>query len=105
MNFVMLWLELELLLTIFTYWRDDMSSHNSYDRITFSLSHAMNLALEDLKEEFKSTKADIIKKSIERFIAQQEEVKLQKAVKLMEDEYKNNGELTYLSALDSENFQ
>jgi predicted DNA-binding protein len=61
--------------------------------------------LEQLKKELHSTKSDIIKKAIEYFIKQQEEEKLEKAVALMEDEYKNNRELTYLTALDSEDFK
>ena len=81
-----------------------MSSHN-FDRITFSLPHSMNLSLEQLKKEFKTSKADIIKKALEDFIKREKEKKLQKAVALMEDEYKNNEELTYLTALDSEDFQ
>jgi predicted DNA-binding protein len=82
-----------------------MSSQDSLDRITFSLPHEMNLSLEQLKKELHSTKSDIIKKAIEYFIKQQEEEKLEKAVALMEDEYKNNRELTYLTALDSEDFK
>jgi predicted DNA-binding protein len=82
-----------------------MSLQDSLDRITFSLPHEMNLSLEQLKKELHSTKSDIIKKAIEHFIKQQEEEKLEKAVALMEDEYKSNANLTYLTALDSENFQ
>jgi metal-responsive CopG/Arc/MetJ family transcriptional regulator len=82
-----------------------MNLQNSYDRITFSLPHSMNLALDELKEELQSTKSDIIKQAIEYFIQQQEERKLQQAIKLMAKEYENNEELTYLTALDAEDFQ
>jgi len=82
-----------------------MNLQNSYDRITFSLPHSMNLALDELKEELQSTKSDIIKQAIEYFIRQQEERKLQQAIKLMAKEYENNEELTYLTALDAEDFQ
>jgi metal-responsive CopG/Arc/MetJ family transcriptional regulator len=82
-----------------------MNLQNSYDRITFSLPHSMNLALDELKEELQSTKSDIIKQAIEYFIRQQEERKLQQAIKLMAKEYENNEELTYLTTLDAEDFQ
>ncbi len=82
-----------------------MKLQNSYDRITFSLPHSMNLALDELKEELQSTKSDLIKQAIEYFIRQQEERKLQQTIKLMAKEYENNEELTYLTVLDAEDFQ
>ncbi|MEN8219920.1 MAG: ribbon-helix-helix protein, CopG family [Pseudomonadota bacterium] len=82
-----------------------MNLQNSYDRITFSLPHSMNLALDDLKDELQRTKSDIIKQAIEYFLRQQEERKLQQAIKLMAKEYENNEELTYLTVLDAEDFQ
>jgi predicted DNA-binding protein len=82
-----------------------MNLQNSYDRITFSLPHSMNLALDNLKGELQSTKSDIIKQAIEYFIELQEEKKIQNAVKLMAKEYENNEELTYLTVLDAEDFQ
>ncbi len=82
-----------------------MSIDNTYDRITFSLPHTMNVALEDLKEELQRSKSDIIKQAIAYFVQKQEEDRLQKAVKLMTKEYEDNQELTYLSILDSEDFQ
>ncbi len=92
-------------MTIFTYKGDSMSLQESFDRITFSLPHDMNLSLEQLKKELHGSKSDIIKKAIANFIQRNEEEKLEKAVALMESEYKNNSELTYLTTLDGENFQ
>jgi metal-responsive CopG/Arc/MetJ family transcriptional regulator len=82
-----------------------MSIDNTYDRITFSLPHTMNVALEDLKEELQRSKSDIIKQAITYFVQKQEEGRLEKAVKLMAKEYEGDHELTYLSTLDSEDFQ
>ena len=82
-----------------------MSIDNTYDRITFSLPHTMNMALEDLKEELQRSKSDIIKQAITYFVQKQEEGRLEKAVKLMAKEYEGDQELTYLSTLDSEDFQ
>jgi len=82
-----------------------MSIDNTYDRITFSLPHTMNVALEDLKEELQRSKSDIIKQAITYFVQKQEEGRLEKAVKLMAKEYEGDQELTYLSTLDSEDFQ
>ena len=82
-----------------------MEAQTSYDRITFSLPHSMNITLDTLKQELKSSKSDIIKQAIEHFVKKQEEEKLARAVKLMAKEYENNDELTSLTDLDSENFQ
>ena len=82
-----------------------MSIDNTYDRITFSLPHTMNVALEDLKEELQRSKSDIIKQAITYFVQKQEEGRLENAVKLMAKEYEGDQELTYLSTLDSEDFQ
>ena len=82
-----------------------MTTQITYDRITFSLPHSMNLALDELKEELHSSKSDIIKQAIEYFVKKQEEEKLARAVELMAKEYESNDELTYLTDLDSEDFQ
>jgi len=82
-----------------------MTTQTTYDRITFSLPHSMNITLDTLKEELQSSKSDIIKQAIEYFVKQQEEKKLARAVELMAKEYENNDALTYLIDLDSENFQ
>ena len=81
-----------------------MSAQNSYDRLTFSLPHEMNLALERLKEELHSSKSEIIKQAIDRYLQHHEELRLKKAVELMHKEYEENEELTYLNALDGEEF-
>jgi len=82
-----------------------MEAQTSYDRITFSLPHSMNITLDSLKQELQSSKSDIIKQAIEYFIKQQEEKKLAHAVELMAKEYETNKELTSLVDLDSEDFQ
>ena len=82
-----------------------MKTQTSYDRITFSLPHSMNVALDSLKQELQSSKSDIIKQAIEYFVKKQEEEKLAHAVELMAKEYEKNNELTSLTNLDSEDFQ
>ena len=82
-----------------------MEVQTNYDRITFSLPHSMNVTLDSLKQELQSSKSDIIKQAIEYFVKQQEEKKLARAVELMAKEYENNDELTFLTGLDSEDFQ
>ncbi len=77
---------------------------NSYDRITFSLPNSMNIALDDLKNDTKTSKSEIIKLAIERYLTEQKKIKLQKAVEMMSDEYEKNDELTDLTLLDSEDF-
>lgn len=82
-----------------------MTTQISYDRITFSLPHSMNVTLDSLKQELQSSKSDIIKQAIEYFVKKQEEEKLARAVELMAKEYENNDELISLTDLDSEDFQ
>ena len=82
-----------------------MATQHTYDRITFSLPHSMNVTLDTLKQELKSSKSDIIKQAIEYFVKKQEEEKLARAVALMADEYESNDELTSFTDLDGEDFQ
>ena len=81
------------------------TTQNSYDRITFSLPNTLNVALDELKSEVNRSKSEIIKMALESYIAQQNKIKLQKAVALMAEEYENNDELTAFTSLDSESFQ
>ena len=82
-----------------------MATQNNYDRITFSLPNSLNVALDELKNEIKRSKSEIIKIAIESYIAQQNKRKLQRAVVLMANEYENSDELIALSSLDFESFQ
>jgi len=82
-----------------------MATENiNYDRITFTLPSTMNNALDSLKNEFKQSKSEIIKLAIKSYIEKQNKLKLQKAVKMMADEYEKNDQLIELTALDSEHF-
>jgi len=71
-----------------------MTMQNNYDRITFSSPHDINIALNNLKDEIKTSKSDIIKSAIEHYLRLQEKLKLQKAIELMSNEYKNDNTLT-----------
>jgi predicted DNA-binding protein len=42
--------------------------HVEYDRITFSLPHSMNIALDTLKNEISRSKSEIIKLAIESYL-------------------------------------
>lgn len=81
-----------------------LTTHQNYDRITFSLPKPINTALGKLKIESKQSKSEIIKIAIERYLAQQKEYKLKKAVQMMSSEYENNNKLTALTDLDAEDF-
>ena len=82
-----------------------MATQHTYDRVTFSLPHSMNVTLDTLKEELQSSKSDIIKLAIEYFVKKQQEEKLARAVELMSNEYEKNDELTSFTDLDGEDFQ
>lgn len=82
-----------------------MTTQTTYDRITFSLPHSMNVTLDTLKSELHSSKSDVIKQAIEYFVEKQEEEKLARAVELMAKEYETNSGLTCLTDLDGEDFQ
>lgn len=81
-----------------------LTTKKNYDRITFSLPKPINTALGRLKIESNQSKSEIIKIAIERYLAQQEEYKLKKAVQMMSNEYENNNELIALTDLDGEGF-
>jgi len=81
------------------------TTQTHYDRITFSLPNSLNIALDELKSELKSSKSEIIKMAIESYIDQENKKKIQRAVALMAKEYEDSDELTVLTALDSEEFQ
>jgi len=81
-----------------------MTAQKQYDRITFSLPHDMNMALDSLKQVTHRSKSDIIKLAIESYIRKQEEERLEKAVELMSHEYADNKELTSFTSLDGEEF-
>jgi len=74
------------------------------NRITFSLPHSMNVALDQMKGEIGRSKSDIINLAIASYLSQQEKLKLQRAVERMAHEYETDEELTTFTALDGEDF-
>jgi len=81
-----------------------MISQKNYDRITFSLPHSMNLALDNFKKETKSSKSEIINLALKNFLAQQKEKKIKAAVDIMAYEYKNDTDLTEMTIIDGDDF-
>jgi len=81
-----------------------MLTQNNYDRITFSLPHSMNLALDNLKKEIKTSKSEIIKLALQNYLLQQKSKKIQAAVDMIVQEYENDAELIEMTTIDSENF-
>ncbi len=81
-----------------------MISKNDYDRITFSLPRSMNLELNSLKNETKSSKSEIIKFAIKNYLTQLKSKKIQEAVAIMAQEYENDADLTEMTLIDTEDF-
>lgn len=81
-----------------------MSVNDKIDRITFSLPHELNEALDSLKKALHRSKSELINQAIEEFLQKEERRKLEEAVALMEREYADDRELTALTALDGEDF-
>ena len=81
-----------------------MIPQKEYDRITFSLPRSMNLALDNLKKEIKSSKSEIIKLAVKTYLTQQKAKKIQEAVDMMAQEYENDTGLTEMTIIDAENF-
>ena len=73
-------------------------------RITITLPKYINDELDSSKKELGFSKTEIIKIAIENFLKEQKKAKLQNAVAIMQNEYKNNKELTEFTSLDSEDF-
>lgn len=81
-----------------------MSVNDNIDRITFSLPHDLNVALDSLKKTRRRSKSELINQAIEEFLQKEEQRRLEEAVALMEREYAEDKELTALTALDGEDF-
>ena len=73
-------------------------------RITITIPKHINEELNSSKKELGYSKTEIIKMAIENFLKERKKEKLKKAVAIMENEYKNNKELTEFTALDGEDF-
>ncbi len=73
-------------------------------RITITLPKYINDELDSSKKELGFSKTEIIKIAIENFLKEQKKAKLHNAVAIMQNEYKNNKELTEFTSLDSEDF-
>jgi len=81
-----------------------MILQNKYDRITFSLPHDMNLALDNFKKEAKISKSEIIKLALKTYLKQQKIRKIQEAVDMMAQEYENDAGLTDMTIVDTDGF-
>ncbi|MEA1967804.1 MAG: ribbon-helix-helix protein, CopG family [Thermodesulfobacteriota bacterium] len=81
-----------------------MILQNKYDRITFSLPHSMNLALDNLKKEVKISKSEIIKVALKAYLKQQKLKQIQDAVDMMAQEYENDAGLTDMTIIDADGF-
>jgi len=81
-----------------------MQTELSYDKVTFTIPNFLNQQLENLKNEFKVSKSELLKNAVQEYIKQQEKIKIQKSVQLMMNEY-SNGEITQFTTLDSEDFR
>jgi metal-responsive CopG/Arc/MetJ family transcriptional regulator len=77
----------------------------TYDKVTFTIPHFLNQQLENLKNEFKVSKSEVLKNAIEEYIKKQEKIKMEKSVNMMMGEYKNDKSITEFTALDSEDFR
>lgn len=81
-----------------------MIVQKKYDRITFSLPRDMNLELDNLKKEIKSSKSEIIKLAIKTYLTQQKAKRIQEAVDMMAQAYENDAGLTDMTIIDAEGF-
>ncbi|MCK5100909.1 MAG: hypothetical protein KAR45_22560 [Desulfobacteraceae bacterium] len=81
-----------------------MISQKNSDRITFSLPHSMNLALDNHKKEIKSSKSEIINIALKAYLTQQKAKKIQEAVDMMAQEYEKDTGLTEMTIIDAEDF-
>ncbi len=82
-----------------------MQTAMSYDKITFTIPHLLNQQLENIKNEFKVSKSEILKNAVEEYLQKQEKIRMQKSVELMMSEYKNDKSLTEFTTLDGEDFR
>ncbi|WP_292660571.1 ribbon-helix-helix domain-containing protein [Nitratifractor sp.] len=81
-----------------------MSVNDNIDRITFSLPHDLNVALDNLKKAKHRSKSELINQALEEFLQKEEQRRLEEAVAVMAREYSEDKKLTALTALDGEDF-
>jgi len=82
-----------------------MQTVQSYDKVTFTIPHFLNQQLENLKNEFKISKSEVLKNAVEEYLQKQEKIRMEKSINMMMGEYKNDKSLTEFTALDSEDFR
>jgi metal-responsive CopG/Arc/MetJ family transcriptional regulator len=77
-----------------------MQTAQNYDKVTFTIPHFLNQKLENIKNEFKVSKSEILKNAVEEYLQKQEKIRMQKSVELMMNEYQNDKSLTEFTTLD-----
>jgi metal-responsive CopG/Arc/MetJ family transcriptional regulator len=66
-----------------------MQTTLSYDKITFTIPRVLNKQLENIKNELKVSKSEVLKSAVEEYLQKQEKIRMQKSVELMMSEYTN----------------
>ena len=82
-----------------------MQTAINYNKITFTIPHFLNQQLENIKNEFKVSKSEVLKNAVEEYLQKQEKIRMQKSVELMIGEYQNDKSLTEFTTLDGEDFR
>ena len=80
------------------------ATHVQLDRITFSLPSGMNQALDQLKNEKRRSKSDLIQSAIALYLEEEKQARLEQAVELLADAYGEDEALTEMTVLDGEAF-
>lgn len=81
-----------------------MQNCTDVERVTISIPHALALQSEAVRGELKISRSELFRLALERFIQEQNNLRLAAIAADMVEEYRGNSELTALTALDGENF-
>ncbi|HEX3034373.1 MAG TPA: ribbon-helix-helix domain-containing protein [Thermodesulfobacteriota bacterium] len=81
-----------------------MRSVQGFERLTIAVPLEVMSDMEDIKNEMKINKSELVRRAIEEFIKNYKRKKLEKIALMMKDEYEKNKELTTFTSLDGEGF-
>jgi metal-responsive CopG/Arc/MetJ family transcriptional regulator len=81
-----------------------LNTDRSVDRVTISVPHALASEADNYSAELKVSRSELYKMAMEHFLAEQRRERLKLIVAEMAEEYRADGELSALTALDGEEF-
>lgn len=81
------------------------TTSKQHDRLTVSLPRGYSRAIKNLASELSLSQSQLIARAFEAYREFQQKKKVEKIVRSMVDEYRQNADLVAFTALDGEDFK